>query len=65
MLPSSVTDKYYPSHRSNEIVHVTYTRIQCTQKETRAAEMAQWLRALTALAKDLCSISSTHIVAHN
>ena len=31
----------------------------------RAAEMAQWLRALTALLKVLSSISSNHMVAHN
>jgi hypothetical protein len=28
-------------------------------------EMAQWLRALIALVKDLGSIPSTHIMAHN
>jgi len=31
----------------------------------RAGEMAQWLRALTALTKGLSSISSNHKVAHN
>jgi hypothetical protein len=30
-----------------------------------AGEMAQWLRALTALPEVLSSISSTHMVAHN
>jgi hypothetical protein len=31
----------------------------------RAGEMAQWLRALTALPKILSSIPSNHMVAHN
>jgi hypothetical protein len=31
----------------------------------RAGEMAQWLRALTALAEVLSSIPSNHMVAHN
>ena len=31
----------------------------------RAAEMAQWLRALTALPKGLSSIPSNHMVAHS
>ena len=30
-----------------------------------AGEMAQWLRALTALLKVLSSIPSNHVVAHN
>jgi hypothetical protein len=38
-----------------------------TQKELRkgAGEMAQWLRALTALPKVLSSIPSHHMVAYN
>ena len=35
------------------------------RKETRAGEMAQRLRALTALPKVLSSIPSNHMVAHN
>jgi hypothetical protein len=31
----------------------------------RAGEMAQWLRALTALPEVLSSIPSNHLVAHN
>jgi hypothetical protein len=31
----------------------------------RAGEMAQWLRALTALPEVLSSIPSNHMVAHN
>jgi hypothetical protein len=30
-----------------------------------AGEMAQWLRALTALPENLTSIPSNHMVAHN
>jgi hypothetical protein len=32
---------------------------------TEAGEMAQWLRAVTALPKVLSSIPSNHMVAHN
>jgi hypothetical protein len=32
---------------------------------SRAGEMAQWLRALTALPKVLSSNPSNHMVAHN
>jgi hypothetical protein len=35
------------------------------EKEKRAGEMAQRLRALTALPKLLSSIPSNHMVAHN
>jgi hypothetical protein len=35
------------------------------KKQTRAGEMAQWLRALTALLKVLSSNPSNHMVAHN
>ena len=28
-------------------------------------EMAQWFRAFAALAEDLCSVPSTHMVVHN
>jgi hypothetical protein len=48
------------------------TKIQGLEKWPRikkisfgAGEMAQWLRALTALPKVLSSIPSNHIVAHN
>jgi hypothetical protein len=34
-------------------------------KERRAGEVAQWLRALTALPEVLSSIFSNHMVAHN
>jgi hypothetical protein len=44
-------------------------RTKCLQKVLiRAGEMAQWVRALTALPevlKVLCSNSSNHMVAHN
>jgi len=33
--------------------------------DTGAGEMAQWLRALTALPEVLSSIPSNHMVAHN
>jgi hypothetical protein len=33
--------------------------------DLRAREMAQWLRALTALPEILSSIPSNHMVAHN
>jgi hypothetical protein len=35
------------------------------KKSKGAEEMAQWLRALTALLKVLSSIPSNHMVAHN
>ena len=35
------------------------------KKDLRAGEMAQWLKALTALPEDPGSILSTHIAAHN
>jgi hypothetical protein len=36
-----------------------------TKKQTQAGEIAQQLRALTALPKVLSSIPSNHTVAHN
>ena len=36
-----------------------------SKKLSRAGEMAQWLRALTALLKVLSSNPSNHMVAHN
>ena len=39
--------------------------VQDRNKDNRAGEIAQWLRALTALPEDLCSIPSNHLVAHN
>jgi hypothetical protein len=35
------------------------------RREGGAGEMAQWLRALTALPEVLSSIPSNHMVAHN
>jgi hypothetical protein len=35
------------------------------KEETRAGEMAQWLRALTALLKVMSSNPNNHMVAHN
>jgi hypothetical protein len=35
------------------------------KRKARAGEMAQWLRALTALPETLSSIPSNHMVAHN
>jgi hypothetical protein len=35
------------------------------KRNTRAGEMAQWLRALSALPEVLSSIPSNHMVAHN
>jgi len=46
---------------SSEVKH-----LHCTQRLwDRAGEMAQWLRALTALPEVLSSIASNHMVAHN
>jgi len=39
--------------------------IYLKNKTKRAGEMAQWLRALTALPEVLSSIPSNHMVAHN
>jgi len=41
------------------------TTVQMYYKIFRAGEMAQWLRALTALPEVLSSIPSNHVVAHN
>jgi hypothetical protein len=44
----------------------TISRIDCIKKTIfRAGEMAQWLRALTALLKVLSSNPRNHMVAHN
>ena len=39
--------------------------VQDRNKDNRAGEMAQWLRALTALPEVLSSIPSNHMVDHN
>jgi hypothetical protein len=39
--------------------------INIKKKIKRAGEMAQWVRALTALPEVLSSIPSNHMVAHN
>jgi hypothetical protein len=39
--------------------------IHYLKKNYWAGEVAQWLRALTALPEVLSSISSNHVVAHN
>jgi hypothetical protein len=41
------------------------TKRNSVSKRNKAGEMAQWLRALTALPEVLSSIPSNHIVAHN
>jgi hypothetical protein len=41
--------------------HIIISKIE----RNRAGEMAQWLRALTALLKVLSSIPSNHMVGHN
>jgi hypothetical protein len=43
----------------------TYTHRHIIEKRSRAGEMAQWLRAPTALLKVLRSDPSNHMVAHN
>jgi hypothetical protein len=40
-------------------------KLRLENEPTRAGEMAQWLRALTALLKVLNSNSSNHMVTHN
>ena len=47
----------YPTHYSN--LNQSY------KNRARAGEMAQWLRALTALPEVLSSIPSNYTVAHN
>jgi hypothetical protein len=42
-----------------------HAHTQAREKHLRAGEMAQWLRALTALLNVLSSIPSNHMVAHN
>jgi hypothetical protein len=43
----------------------SYALYHCIKLSTRAGEMAQRLRALTALSKVLSSIPSNHMVVHN
>lgn len=35
------------------------------ESDGEAGEVAQWLRALAALAEDMSLVHSTHVVAHN
>jgi hypothetical protein len=52
-------------YRDNSINSIyTYT-LQALKHETWAGEIAQWLRAPTALLKALSSNPSNHMVAHN
>jgi hypothetical protein len=53
---SSVTDEGFGQARTKSVKY---------KSKQGAGEMAQWLRALTALPKDLGSIPRTHMVAHS
>jgi hypothetical protein len=48
-------------HRSKTLTNTGYFK----REKDWAGEMAQWLRALTALPEVLSSIPSNHMVAHN
>ena len=50
----------YVSKESSKVVFYS-----STSNSLGAGEMAQWLRALTALPEVLSSIPSNHMVAHN
>jgi hypothetical protein len=52
------------TEHQNCLPHLTIS-VQFLKRQNRAGEMAQWLRALTALPKVLSSNSSNHMVAHN
>ena len=51
-------------HRNAVMIMQAFKAIEAGQSSW-AGEMAQWLRALTALPKVLSSIPSNHMVAHN
>jgi hypothetical protein len=59
---------YYPAGRQNEPLRhgKTQRKLKCVKKRSQVAgEMAQQLRALTALPEVLSSNPSNHMVAHN
>ena len=60
----------YPQHRMEGLYHKDMSLPKASfdwfKKElNRAGELAQWLRALTALPEVLSSIPSNHMVAHS
>jgi hypothetical protein len=52
-----------PQHKSLKFVFHPRTHVKARHNE--AEEMAQWLKAMTALPEVLSSIPSNHMVAHN
>jgi hypothetical protein len=48
-----------------QLIFILKLKKKKQKQKTRAEEMAQWLRALTALPKVLSSNLSNHMVAHN
>jgi hypothetical protein len=56
----SETNDYSYFNKDNIIKPITFKMVSCW-----AGEMAQWLRALTALPEVLSSVPSNHMVAHN
>jgi hypothetical protein len=54
---------YYPKYLT--LLHLTDFFHLFTKYRIGTREMAQWLRALTALSDVLSSIPSNHIVAHS
>jgi hypothetical protein len=49
-------------YENSELGMMVHTFNPSTWEQTRAAEMAQWLRALTAFLQGLSSIPSTHML---
>jgi hypothetical protein len=53
------------SEDSYSVLHITINKSLKKNRFARAKEMAQWLRALTALPEIMSSIPGNHMVAHN
>jgi len=73
-LPTSLSKMFSESQKLNETecssingTSLLLPTLNCSLKKLyfRSGEMAQWLRALTALPKGLSSIPSNHMVAHS
>jgi hypothetical protein len=67
--PFVIKKKNHEEAREKVGIHQNNSRIRNSRKNiyfyTGTGEMAQWLRALTAFLKVLCSNPSNHMVAHN
>lgn len=57
-------ETYLEMNQFSGLFYLTKTVVSF-KKKIGAGKTTQWLRALTALEDDLCSVPSTHRVAHN